>query len=75
MTLKEKIEDHSAQVGVIGLSYVGLPLAMEFIHAGFKVTGIDIDESKVKQLNKGQNYDPHYLSWKLKALDYDARFI
>ena len=56
MTLKKKIEDRSAQVGVIGLGYVGLPLAMEFIRAGFKVTGIDIDESKVKQLNNGQNY-------------------
>ena len=56
MTLKEKIEDRSAKVGVIGLGYVGLPLAMEFIRAGFKVSGIDIDESKVKQLNKGQNY-------------------
>ena len=56
MALKEKIEDRSAQVGVIGLGYVGLPLAMEFVRAGFKVTGIDIDESKVKQLNKGQNY-------------------
>tara|TARA_B100001123_G_scaffold434242_1_gene560427 strand:+ start:2059 stop:3375 length:1317 start_codon:yes stop_codon:yes gene_type:complete len=56
MNLKTKIKDRSAQIGVIGLGYVGLPLAMEFIRAGFKVTGIDIDESKIEQLNKGRNY-------------------
>ncbi|MBH10243.1 MAG: UDP-N-acetyl-D-glucosamine dehydrogenase [Candidatus Marinimicrobia bacterium] len=56
MTLKEKIENRSATVGIIGLGYVGLSLAMEFIHAGFKVKGFDIDKSKVEQLNKGNNY-------------------
>ena len=67
MTLNEKIKDRSAQVGVIGLGYVGLPLAMEFIRAGFKVTGIDIDESKVKQLNNGQNYIQDVADGELKA--------
>ena len=67
MTLKKKIEDRSAQVGVIGLGYVGLPLAMEFIRAGFKVTGIDIDESKVKQLCNGQNYIQDVADGELKA--------
>ena len=56
MNLKNKIENRDAQIGVIGLGYVGLPLAMEFVRAGFHVTGIDIDLEKVKKLNRGENY-------------------
>ena len=56
MNLKNKIENRDAQIGVIGLGYVGLPLAMEFVQAGFHVTGIDIDQEKVKKLNRGENY-------------------
>jgi UDP-N-acetyl-D-glucosamine dehydrogenase len=54
--LEEKIQNRAARVGVIGLGYVGLPLAMEFAKAGFSVTGIDIQESKVSQLNGGHSY-------------------
>ncbi|HPD37735.1 MAG TPA: nucleotide sugar dehydrogenase [Mesotoga infera] len=54
--LKEKIIDRSATVGVIGLGYVGLPLAVEKAKAGFKVIGFDIQESKVKMVNEGHNY-------------------
>ena len=43
-------------VAVVGLGYVGLPLAVEFAKAGFKVTGIDISENRVNQLNRGENY-------------------
>ena len=56
MTLIEKIDTRSAKIGVIGLGYVGLPLAMEFVKAGYNVTGIDIDENKIKSLNNGENY-------------------
>jgi UDP-N-acetyl-D-glucosamine dehydrogenase len=56
MNLIEKIDTRSAKIGVIGLGYVGLPLAMEFIKAGYQVTGIDIDENKIKSLNDGENY-------------------
>ena len=56
MNLKNKIENREAQIGVIGLGYVGLPLAMEFVRAGFHVIGIDIDQEKVKKLNQGENY-------------------
>ena len=56
MNLIEKIDTRSAKVGVIGLGYVGLPLAMEFVKAGYTVTGIDIDESKINSLNNGENY-------------------
>jgi len=56
MELARKIKARSARVGIIGLGYVGLPLAMEFAKAGFSVTGIDIQPSKVLQLNRGHSY-------------------
>ena len=46
--LAEKIRTHRARVGIVGLGYVGLPLAVEFANAGFNVTGVDVLESKVK---------------------------
>jgi len=54
--LKEKILDKTAVIGVIGLGYVGLPLAVEKAKAGFKVIGFDIQESKVEMVNEGHNY-------------------
>ena len=54
--LKTKIEDKSARVGVLGLGYVGLPLAVEFAKAGFHVTGIDVSAEKVGQINRGESY-------------------
>ena len=54
--LREKIASRAARVGVVGLGYVGLPLAVEFAKAGFHVTGIDVQQSKVDQLNLGQSY-------------------
>lgn len=54
--LKEKIQNKTAKVGVVGLGYVGLPLAVEFGHAGFEVIGIDVQQSKVDELNKGVSY-------------------
>ncbi len=56
MHLKEKLEKRQARIGVIGLGYVGLPLAVEFARAGFDVTGFDVDESKVTELNAGRSY-------------------
>ncbi len=51
-----KIEKRDAKVGIIGLGYVGLPLALEFSKAGFSVTGIDLDESKIESIRKGKSY-------------------
>ena len=56
MTLRQKIEQRQAKVGIIGLGYVGLPLAVEFARAGLDVTGFDVDASKVEQLNAGRSY-------------------
>jgi len=55
-TLSEKIVSRSARVGVVGLGYVGLPLAVEFARAGFTVTGIDVVQSKVDLVNAGHSY-------------------
>jgi UDP-N-acetyl-D-glucosamine dehydrogenase len=54
--LEQKIRDRSAQVGVFGLGYVGLPLCMEMARGGFQVTGIDIDGGKVESVNSGRSY-------------------
>jgi UDP-N-acetyl-D-glucosamine dehydrogenase len=54
--LQEKITARTARVGVVGLGYVGLPLAVEFARAGFHVTGIDVQESKIAMLNRGESY-------------------
>jgi len=68
MSLKTKIKQKEAQIGVIGLGYVGLPLAVEFAKAGFPVTGIDIDVSKVAGINAGENYIPDIADDTLKTL-------
>ncbi len=54
--LAVKIRARTARVGIVGLGYVGLPLGVEFAKAGFAVTGIDIGETKVGQINAGQSY-------------------
>ncbi len=56
ISLLEKIKNKSAVVAVIGLGYVGLPLAVEKAKAGYKTVGFDVQESKVKMLNEGHNY-------------------
>src|SRR5262252_2559559 len=57
-TLLDRIRSRSAHVGVIGLGYVGLPLAVEFARAGFTVTGFDVDAGKIGQINAGRSYIP-----------------
>jgi UDP-N-acetyl-D-glucosamine dehydrogenase len=54
--LEEKIRNRTARVGIVGLGYVGLPLAVEFGKAGFNVTGIDIGREKVERVNAGDSY-------------------
>jgi UDP-N-acetyl-D-glucosamine dehydrogenase len=54
--LAEKIRSRTARVGVVGLGYVGLPLAVEFAKAGFAVTGIDVAEGKTARVNAGDSY-------------------
>ena len=54
--LANKLKSKTAHVGVVGLGYVGLPLAVEYAEAGYHVTGIDLSESKTAQINAGHSY-------------------
>jgi UDP-N-acetyl-D-glucosamine dehydrogenase len=54
--LESRIRDKSADIGVVGLGYVGLPLALAFAEAGFNVTGIDSDKSRVNKIIRGTSY-------------------
>jgi UDP-N-acetyl-D-glucosamine dehydrogenase len=56
MTLEQKIKDKKAKIGVVGLGYVGLPLAVEFADKGFYTLGIDVDRRKIEKMNRGENY-------------------
>jgi len=62
MSIKEdlikKFKNKAARVGVVGLGYVGLPLAVVFAEAGFKVTGIDPAKHKIEKINRGESYIP-----------------
>src|SRR3954468_3730671 len=58
MNLLDRIRNNQARIGVIGLGYVGLPLAVEFAKAGLDVTGFDVDRKKVDAINGGQSYIP-----------------
>jgi len=55
-TLLNSLRDHSARIGILGLGYVGLPLASAFGQAGFQVNGVDPDPRKVNAVNKGESY-------------------
>lgn len=66
--LIEKINKRTAVVGVVGLGYVGLPLAVEKAKAGFKTIGFDIQEERVKLVNNGQNYIGDVVDSELKKL-------
>jgi len=56
MDLIGRIKNRQAQVSILGLGYVGLPLAVAFAEAGFRVIGLDIDENKLAELSKGRSY-------------------
>src|SRR5512139_2068113 len=55
-TLIKKLQDKSAKIGILGMGYVGMPLAVVFAEAGFNVLGIDPDQRKVDTFNKGVSY-------------------
>ena len=59
MPIIKKINSREAQIGVIGLGYVGLPLVIEFCKAGFSVTGFDVDAVKIELLQQGKSYIKH----------------
>ena len=81
-TLKDRIADRSAHVAIIGLGYVGLPLATAFAKAGFRTIGVDVNQDKIDAVNAGHSYipdvpeeelTPYLQSGRLTATsDYDA---
>lgn len=68
MSLLQKIKNHQALVGVIGLGYVGLPLVLRFCEVGFRVLGFDTDAGKVERLNRGESYIQHIPAHRLAEL-------
>jgi UDP-N-acetyl-D-glucosamine dehydrogenase len=64
----ERIRNRKAKIGVIGLGYVGLPLAVEFARAGFDVTGFDVDVKKTDEINAGRSYIPDVATADLAAM-------
>jgi UDP-N-acetyl-D-glucosamine dehydrogenase len=70
-SIHAKIKAKEARIGVIGLGYVGLPLAVEFASAGFDVTGFDVDRSKIAEISAGRSYIPDVperdLAWAVTA--------
>lgn len=66
--LLKKIQDKEIKVGIIGLGYVGLPLAVEIAKSGFKTVGFDIVSEKVDKINAGENYISDVLDEDLKLL-------
>jgi UDP-N-acetyl-D-glucosamine dehydrogenase len=73
MTL-EKIKKKKAHIGIIGLGYVGLPLAIEFCKTGFQVTGLDIDQEKIDLLSQGKSYIKHISGSNIKYLNQEGKF-
>lgn len=73
-TLLDKIAAREATVGIVGLGYVGLPLAVAFAEQGFCVIGIDVDPSKVAALNSGESYIEDVASESLRPHVESGRF-
>jgi len=71
---QKKIESRQVKVGVLGLGYVGLPLAREFATAGIKVLGFDIDDKKVQILNSGRSILKHVPHDQIKQITQTGRF-
>ncbi|HEV8308984.1 MAG TPA: nucleotide sugar dehydrogenase, partial [Methylomirabilota bacterium] len=72
--LRARLDDRSATVGVAGLGYVGLPLAVEFARAGYRVTGIDPDEARVALVNRGESYIEDIRADEVAAVVRPGRF-
>lgn len=72
--LLDRLNSRQAKVGIVGLGYVGLPLAVEFAEAGFTVIGLDIAQEKVDILNRGESYILDIPTERLKPLVESGHF-
>jgi UDP-N-acetyl-D-glucosamine dehydrogenase len=71
--LLERLDSRQARVGVVGLGYVGLPLAVEFARGGLTTTGIDVDPRKVSSIQRGESYIPDVASAAIRELVSNGR--
>ncbi|MDF2672172.1 MAG: nucleotide sugar dehydrogenase [Clostridiales bacterium] len=74
-TLIEKLKNRTAVIGVVGLGYVGLPLAVEKAKAGYKVIGFDVQQKRVDMVNEGHNYIGDVVDEDLKKLTSSGKLI
>src|ERR1700692_4941613 len=72
--LAARLELRTARVAVVGLGYVGLPLAETFAWGGYPVLGFDVDEEKVAKLRRGESYIGHICSDRVAELNNSGRF-
>ncbi len=72
-TLRDRLRARTARTGVVGLGYVGLPLAVELAKAGFHATGIDLDARKVNAINDGQSYIPDVKTADVQSLHAEGK--
>lgn len=75
MSLLDKIKKHEATVGIIGLGYVGLPLVIQFVKAGYRSIGFDIDAEKIRYLESGKPYIKHISLSEVKRLKDNDSFL
>jgi UDP-N-acetyl-D-glucosamine dehydrogenase len=75
VSLKERLATRTARVGVVGLGYVGLPLAVEFARSGLVCTGIDLDARKVAAISRGSSYIPDVPSDDVRQFVGDGRLL
>ena len=69
------MQNSKTTIGVVGLGYVGLPLAISFAETGFEVIGIDIDTKKIQKINLGESYINHISSLKISSLVKKEKLI
>src|SRR5688572_15219919 len=69
------LDSREARIGVVGIGYVGLPLSLAFVAAGFKVLGFDVNPTKVAQVNRGEPYLQHLDPGPLRAARAEDRLV
>lgn len=74
-SFRDKIQNRSCHVGVIGMGYVGLPLALAFVEGGYRVTGFDIDVNKTRALTSGECYIQHLDRARIPRALETGRFV